>query len=101
MEVEFDTTIELLKKYKQYIIKKLEGQDTLEAKNKYINELNDIDEKLFKYYKNKKEIDNLNKEANKTKIKISNSNTDDKIRNNKKIKKNQKIFQLLHYPKIK
>ena len=90
MEVEFDTTIELLKKHKQYIIKKLEGQDTLEAKNKNINELNDIDEKLFKYYKNKKEIDNLNMEANITKISKSNSNKDDKIRNNKPKKEKSK-----------
>ena len=35
MEEEFDTTIELLKKHKKYIIKKIEGQDTLEAKNRH------------------------------------------------------------------
>ena len=68
MEEEFNKSIELLKKHKQYIIQKIEGQDTLEAKNQYINQLNEIDEKLFRYYKNKIEIANLNFKANKTKI---------------------------------
>ena len=52
MEEEFDKSIELLKRHKQYyIIQKFQSQDTLEAKNQYIKELTDIDEQIFRYYK--------------------------------------------------